>query len=102
MNLEKERAEFEAAQRDSEGKKQIFHEPKFKMDPSVMHYYIPEDLKYVADVKFEKKGTGVHTLLLAFILVSALAIALLFLIPELLQMFDNMLGMFDWKSNVLT
>ena len=101
-NLERERAEFEAAHAEPNGKKPRFQEPKFKMDPSVMHYYIPEELKYVADVKFEKKGTGVHTLVLTFILVIALAIAFLFLIPELLQMFENMLGMFDWKSNVLT
>lgn len=98
----KEQAEFEAEHANCDGKKPRFREPKFKMDPSVMHYYIPEDLKYVADVKFEKKGTGVHTLVLTFVLVSALAIALLFLIPDLLQMFDNMLGMFDWRSNVLT
>ncbi len=99
-NVEKERAAYEAAKSDE--KKPKFREPKFKMDVSVMHFYIPEEMKYMADVKFEKKGTGVHTLVLAFVLVIAITFALLFFIPELLQMLDNMLGMFDWRSNVLT
>ena len=101
-SVEKLRAEHEASEGASNGKKVKYQEPKFKMDPSVMHFYIPEEMKYTADVKFEKKGTGVHTLILSFVLVIAVAVALLFLIPELLQMFDNMVGIFDWKSNVLT
>ena len=100
--VEAARVEFEKAHADDGKRKPKFREPKFKMDPSVMHYYIPEEMKYTADVRFEKKGTGVHTLVLSFVLIAAITVALLFLIPELLQMFDNVLGMFDWRSNVLT
>ena len=76
--------------------------PAFKVDPSVMHFYIPEDLKYVADVKFEKKGANWVTLLVAFVLFFAIAALAIFLLPDLLQMIDNMLGQFDPKNNILT
>ena len=98
----KKRAEFEEANAHLGKKAPKFREPKFKMDVMTMHYYIPEDLKYVADVKFEKKGAGGLTLFLSFLVFAVLAIVFLLLVPELLQMLDNMIGIFDWKSNVVT
>lgn len=98
----RKRAEFEAEHAYLGKKAPKFREQKFKMDTESMHFYIPEEMKYMADVKFEKKGTGVLTLVLAFVVFAVLALAALFFIPELLQMLDNMIGMFDWKSNVVT
>lgn len=98
----KKRAEFEAENAEKGKKAPKFREPSFKTDLSLRHYYIPEEKKYVAETKFEKKGTGWPELILAFVLFALIAVGLLLLIPELLQMFDNMIGMFDWKSNVLT
>lgn len=101
--LEEVRAMREAYEKEAEDKKlPAFKEPKFKMDVSTMHFYIPEELKYTADVKFEKKGANVITLLLAFLLFAAVAAVAIMVIPELLQMLDNMLGIFDQNNNVVT
>lgn len=96
------RAEFEAANAEKGKKAPKFREPIFKADLAQTHYYVPEDMKYVAETKFEKKGTGWPELVFAFVLFAVIAVGFLLLVPELLQMLDNMLGMFDWKSNVLT
>ena len=76
--------------------------PAFKVDPTVMHFYIPEDLKYVADVKFEKKGANWVTLLVSFVLFLVLASLAAFLLPDLLQLIDNMMAQFDPTNNILT
>lgn len=94
------RAAFEAANADK--KAPAFREPKFRMDTSTMHYYIPEEMKYMADVKFDKKGTNGLTVLLAFLVFLVLAVVALLVLPEILQMLDNVVGMFDQKSNILT
>lgn len=96
----RKQAEYEAA---NEGKKvPAYKPPKFKVDVSTMHFYIPEELKYMADVKFEKKGANPVTLLIALVLFAAVAVIAFYAVPELLQMLDNMLGIFDPNNNVVT
>ena len=99
--VEAQRAAYIEANGGEKGVKP-FKAPKFVMDTSTMHFYIPEELKYVADVKFEQKGTNALTLVLAFVLFIGIALLVVFLLPDLLQMLDNMLGMLDSKNNVLT
>lgn len=99
-DVARRRAEFEAENKESKGAK--FKEPKFRLDFETAHFYIPEDMKYVADVKFEKKGANFVTLLLALLLFLALAVIAFFAVPELLQMLDNMIGIFDQKNNIVT
>lgn len=99
-DVERLRAEYEAA---NAGKRALpFKSPRFRFDASTMHFYIPEEMKYTADVKFEKKGTNPVTLLLGILVFAALALVALFLLPDLLQMVDNAIGMFDQKNNILT
>ena len=98
--VQRMREEYEAA---TAGTKALrFKEPKFEMDVSTAHFYIPEELKYMADVKFEKKGSGVRTLIFCFVIFIVLAFLAFFIIPELLQMLDNLIGMFDPKNNIVT
>ena len=100
---EEVKAMREAYEKEAKEKKlPAFKEPKFKMDVSTMHFYIPEEMKYTADVKFEKKGANAITLLLAFLLFAAVAAIALAVVPELLQMIDNMLGIFDQKNNIVS
>jgi len=103
--LEKCRKEYDALVQacEAEGKKPPKQQlPKFKIDVSIMHFYIPEDMKYVAEVKFEKKGANWVTLVIAAVLFVVLALLVVFLLPDLLQMIDNMLGQFDPKNDILT
>ena len=48
-------------------------------------YYIPEELKYRADERFEKKGNGLLSLLLTCLFSFALALLLFLLIPVILS-----------------
>lgn len=89
--VEQKRLEFEQSKTDPRAK---FVETPFKLDPSTAHFYIPEQKKYTADIKFEKKGT--NWLVFGIVVVGAIALGILaiWLIPDLLQMLDNFIGMF--------
>lgn len=70
----------------------------FEIDFETMHFYIPEDLRYRADVRYEKKGSG----WLPFIIVSVatvIATALLCVyLPELFQFADNLISFLSPKQ----
>ena len=52
-------------------------------------FYIPEDKKYRAQVRFEKEGNGVGGLVLTCVCTFALGVLLIKLIPVVLAMVDN-------------
>jgi hypothetical protein len=70
-----------------------------KFDPATARFYIPEPLKYRAQVRFEKKGTHVMVLVLGAILFGVLLVAALLLKDQILtivnQFFDAMKGAED-------
>jgi len=90
--MQKKREEFELTNTD---KKVKFKEIPYKIDVSTAHFYIPEDLKYTAELKFEKKGTDWLSFILVVVGSIALALLIIWVVPELLQMTDNFLGMFN-------
>ena len=55
-------------------------------------FYISEEDKYRAEIRFDKKGNGVAGLVLTAALTVVLAILLIKLIPAVLGMVDNLLG----------
>ena len=57
-------------------------------------FYIPEELHYGADIHFDKKGSSPLTFLFLVVGMVILLSVVLFLLPELLQLTDNMIGMF--------
>ena len=91
---EQKRIEHEELHKDDK------HPPKFryltfKRDCKTMHFYIPEELKSSAEVKFDSKGanwTGV-------LIVSGIAIAVCLLscyyLPEVLTYVDNFLSIIN-------
>ena len=70
-------------------------DPKpFKINPDIHHFYIPEDMKYTAQVKFDRKG---NTLLSAIVWSAVILIALVVLIvflPSFLDLLDSVIGSF--------
>ena len=54
-------------------------------------YYIPEELKYRAEVRFDAKGFGVFSLLLTAVVAAGLAFALIALLPTFLTIVDNLM-----------
>lgn len=90
--IEEKRREFEAS---GHPRGEKFREASFKIDFETAHFYIPDELKYTAEIKFEKKGTNWLTFAGVFILSLALMILVFRLMPDMLQMTDNFLSMFS-------
>ncbi len=54
-------------------------------------YFIPEELKYRAEIRYDKKGSGLFSLILTIVLTVGLGIAVIKLLPAVLTLFDNLL-----------
>ena len=54
-------------------------------------YYIPEDKRYQAEEKYSRKGMGIGVVIFWAIFLIPVFMLLRFVIPEMLQLFDNFL-----------
>lgn len=82
-----------------------FVEPVFKMDVSTAHFYIHQEDIYMADIKFEKKGTNWFTFGLVVVACIALLFLAFYLLPDIFQYLDNFIGIFKGaggNGNILT
>ena len=86
--LEKQRAAFEEAHKD-DPKPPKFREPEFKRDCLTMHFYIPEELKYKAEVKFDKEGANWGVVFIVAVVSIILCMALCYILPDVLKYVDN-------------
>ena len=87
-NLKKMKEEFEAAHAN-DAKAPKFKEPEFKRDLDTMHFYVLEEKKYEAEVKFDSKGFNwgsVFLVTMASILLCAFAC---YILPDAIKMVDN-------------
>ncbi len=97
-SLEAKRAEYDAESGkespDGSGKKKrrpAFREVPFVIDFKTAHFYIPNDLKYTAEIKFEKKGTNWLSFFAVLVISFAIMLIVIQFTPDLLQMLDNFL-----------
>ena len=72
--------------------------PRFKwVDYSVNadkdHFYIPEEKKYSAETRFEKRGSSWGALIFVTVISIVLFAVLLFVVPEILKLVDGFVGM---------
>ncbi len=68
-------------------------EEKEKIDFQTAHFYIPEELKHRAEVRFDRRGSGwLFTALTVILCVVATALLCRFL-PDIVQLMDNIIGM---------
>ena len=58
-------------------------------DEEEPRYFIPEELRYRAEVRYDKKGNGLFGLLMAIVLSVALALLLINLLPMVLGLIDG-------------
>ena len=72
-----------------------FRQKPFRVDPDAHHFYIPEDLKYTAEVKFEQKGTTWPGAILFVILMAAACVAVLAVLPHILGLVDELASGFS-------
>ena len=90
-DLEKTRAEYEEKRREDPSLPR-FRESTYRVDPDTDHFYIPEELAYTAERKFDKKGSGWLIFFLIVLISIFLFAFLLFVIPEILQLLDELVG----------
>jgi hypothetical protein len=69
------------------------NESNQKMDFSNMHFYIPEDKRYTAEVRYERRGSKLRSLLLVMVATVALATVVCIFLPVLLRWADWLIGM---------
>ncbi len=62
---------------------------KKKPDFSEERYYIPEDRRYQAEDRYNRRGVGIGTVIFWTIFLIPVFMVLRFAIPELLQLLDN-------------
>ncbi len=103
--------EREAYERDMEAARVAFVEqngtdlgfqmPPYKLDFERDHFYIPDEAHYSAEVRFEAKGSGWRALLLVIIVAVFAAALICFLLPDMLQLVDNMIGILSENDKVL-
>ena len=86
---------------EKHGSDRGFSVPPFKLDVNTAHFYIPDEEHYRAEVRFEKGGSGWRALLLVLV-VSVIGIALVtFLLPDMLQLVDNFIGIMNRNDKVI-
>ena len=73
---------------------------KKRPDLSGCHFYIPEKDRYVAQMRFNEKGSGYGTFF--FVLLGCvIAIFLIFaFLPQLVTFLDNVISIFSWRGNL--
>ena len=100
---EQENLQHEFKGASKRNKKAVSREEKFEMDTANDHFYIPEDMKYMADVKFESRGTTWLGAILFVIIMAIVFVALLMFLPQIFETLDSFVGGFSsmGKSNIL-
>lgn len=98
--VEQKRRQYEALVAESGVDAEPYRAPKFEYDFAKMHFYIPEEQHFTAGVRFDKKGTSI----LAAVVITIVSIVLLWvtlkLLPDMLQLIDNFLGIMDTTPNI--
>lgn len=89
--VEAKRAEFEELHKD-DPKPPKFVEPTFKRDCNTMHFYLPEEKKYAAEVKFEKAGANPIAVLLVAIISIILCVFICYMLPDTIKLVDNFIS----------
>lgn len=90
---ERRRGEYEAAAARSGENCKPFKAIKYSFDFEKDHFYIPEDKAFTAETKFKKKHGSVVSAILITIVSVILLWAALKLLPELIQLADNFVGL---------
>ena len=100
---EKIRAAREEYEKNSDSKKSNFVEIPYKIDPKNDHFYIPDEKKYKADIKFNKRGTTWGMFWIVCVLSIVLGVVLLVSLPQILDKLDMLVGSFAAKtpSNII-
>lgn len=74
---------------------------EFRYDPKNEHFYLLEDDKYTAEMRFGKHATSPVTLLFVLLGIAICEIVIFAFLPELVSFFDNVMSAFTVKGNTI-
>lgn len=83
------------------GSDEGFFMPEYRLDFDTDHFYIPDEEHYRAEVRFEQRGSGWRAFILVCIVATISAALICFLLPDMLQLVDNMIGILTENDKVL-
>lgn len=84
-------AEYEAKKAAGE-EVEKFKPTEYIPNPYLDHFYIPEELRYTAEIKFDKKGSSWLGAIIGILALLVLMIAVLLVLPQILKFVDNFIG----------
>ncbi len=104
--LEKEQYEAEVARSraayiEEHGSDKGFSMPAYKIQFETDHFYIPDDDHYRAELRYDNAGSGWRAFILVLIIAIFGASLLCFLLPDMLQLVDNLIGILSESDKVL-
>ena len=74
---------------------------KEKNDPQTVRYYIKEEKKYIAEMRFNARGSGWPTFFFV-LLISVICVFLIFtFLPQILRFLDNTISIFSVAGNTV-
>ena len=65
--------------------------PPYRINFEEDHFYIPDEEHYRAEVRYDNKGSSWRAFLLVLLVAGVCVALLLFLLPDMLQMVDNLI-----------
>lgn len=72
-----------------------FRETAYVFDLENDHFYIPEEMKYMADIKFDKKGSSLLVAILFTVIMLIAYVVLLVYLPEILDILNDFAANFQ-------
>lgn len=66
-----------------------FKEIEYKVDPDNDHFFIPEELKYTAEVKFDKKGATLRAAIAISVITVIAFFIMMLALPQLLEFLNG-------------
>ncbi len=96
--VEEDRAAYIA----EHGNDKDFYRPMYRIDFNNDHFYIPDEEHYRAEVRYDEKGSGWRAFILVLLVAIIGASLVCFLLPDMLQLVDNMIGILSDNNRYLT
>jgi ABC-type multidrug transport system fused ATPase/permease subunit len=93
-SIEIKRKEYEELNSGDEKAKK-FIEPTFKRDLNTMHFYLPEDKKYAAEIRFDQKGSHPLGILVVIVVAALTCLLSCYYLPDLIKLFDNFISVMN-------
>ncbi len=98
QKLEEKRSAYEERRKNGE-KLPKFREFPYKINIATDGFFIPEEQRYMAERKFDKKGTTWLGAVIAVIVMAVVFVALMVALPHIFELLDDVAGSIGSSNN---